>query len=53
MLRFPILEFWSEEDLYKLQVQAVSRFLKCDTPQAVEAYNKSNDRKAALIHVTC
>jgi len=37
MLRFPILEFWSEEDLYKLQVQAVSRFLKCDTPQAVEA----------------
>jgi hypothetical protein len=37
MLQFPMLKFWSEEDLYKLQVQAVSRFMKCDTPQAVEA----------------
>jgi len=37
MLRFPMLEFWSEDDLYKLQVQAVSRFMKCDMPQAVEA----------------
>ena len=37
MLQFPILTFWKEEDLYKLQVQAVSRFLKCDTPHAVEA----------------
>jgi hypothetical protein len=32
-----MLEFWSEDDLYKLQVQAVSRFMKCDTAQAVEA----------------
>jgi hypothetical protein len=37
MLQFPMLKFWSEEDLYKLQAQAVSRFMKCDTPQAVEA----------------
>ncbi len=37
MLQFPMLKFWSEEDLFKLQVEAVSRFLKCDTPQAVEA----------------
>lgn len=37
MLQFPVLTFWNEEDLYKLQVQAVSRFMKCDTPQAVEA----------------
>jgi hypothetical protein len=37
MLQFPILKFWSEEELFDLQVQAVSRFLKCDTPQAVEA----------------
>jgi len=37
MLQFPLLKFWDEEDLYKLQVQAVSRFMKCDTPQAVEA----------------
>lgn len=32
-----MLTFWKEEDLYSLQVQAVTRFLKCDTPQAVEA----------------
>jgi hypothetical protein len=32
-----MLEFWSEDDLYKLQVQAVSRFMNCDTTQAVEA----------------
>ena len=37
MLQFPVLKFWKEEDLYKLQVQAVSRFMRCDTPQAVEA----------------
>ena len=37
MLQFPVLKFWNEEDLYKLQIQAVSRFMKCDTPQAVEA----------------
>jgi len=37
MLHFPILTFWNEEDLYKLQVSAVSRFMKVDTPYAVEA----------------
>jgi hypothetical protein len=37
MLQFPLLKFWNEEDLYRLQVQAVSRFMRCDTPQAVEA----------------
>jgi hypothetical protein len=37
MLQFPLLRFWSEEDLYKLQVQAVSRFLRVDSPYAVEA----------------
>ncbi|HET6486660.1 MAG TPA: hypothetical protein VFH83_09590 [Spirochaetia bacterium] len=37
MLQFPLLRFWKEEDLYKLQVQAVTRFLKCDTAPAVEA----------------
>lgn len=37
MLHFPLLTFWTEEDLYKLQVQAVSWFLKCDSPQSVEA----------------
>ena len=37
MLQFPMLKFWSEEDLYKLQVQAVSRFMKVDSAQAVEA----------------
>ncbi|HTP58374.1 MAG TPA: hypothetical protein VMM82_05610, partial [Spirochaetia bacterium] len=37
MLHFPVLTFWNEDDLYKLQVQAVSRFMECDTPQAVEA----------------
>jgi hypothetical protein len=37
MLQFPMLKFWSEEELFKLQVQAVERFMKCDTPQAVEA----------------
>lgn len=36
MLHFPILTFWKEEDLYKLQVEMVSRFLRCDTPFAVE-----------------
>jgi hypothetical protein len=37
MLQFPILTFWSEDDLYKLQVQAVSWFLRCDSPRSVEA----------------
>jgi hypothetical protein len=37
MLYFPILKFWKEEELYALQVQAVSRFMKVDTPFAVEA----------------
>jgi hypothetical protein len=37
MLHFPILKFWKEEELYELQVQAVSRFMKVDTPFAVEA----------------
>ncbi len=37
MLHFPILKFWSEEELYALQVSAVSRFMKVDTPFAVEA----------------
>ncbi len=37
MLHFSLLKFWNEEELYKLQVQAVSRFMKVDTPFAVEA----------------
>jgi hypothetical protein len=37
MLQFPILRFWSEEELFKLQVQAVSRFMKVDSPYTVEA----------------
>jgi hypothetical protein len=37
MLQFPILKFWSEEDLYRLKVNAISRFMKCDSPQATEA----------------
>ncbi|MGA2975255.1 MAG: hypothetical protein ABSF77_08085 [Spirochaetia bacterium] len=37
MLHFSMLKFWSEEELYKLQVQAVSRFMKVDSPFAVEA----------------
>ena len=37
MLHFPILKFWKEEELYARQVQAVSRFMKVDTPYAVEA----------------
>jgi hypothetical protein len=32
-----MLKFWKEEELYKLQVQAVSRFMKVDTPFSVEA----------------
>jgi hypothetical protein len=32
-----MLKFWNEEELYKLQLQAVSRFMKVDTPFAVEA----------------
>ena len=37
MLQFSELEFWNEEELFALQVQAVSRFMKVDTPHAVEA----------------
>jgi hypothetical protein len=37
MLQFAELAFWNEEELYALQVQAVSRFMKVDTPFAVEA----------------
>jgi hypothetical protein len=37
MLNFPLLNFWTEEELYKLQVEAVSRFMRADSPQAVEA----------------
>ena len=37
MLHFPMLKFWNEEELYMLQVQAVSRFMKVDTSFAVEA----------------
>jgi hypothetical protein len=37
MLHFPMLKFWKEEELYRLQVQAVSRFMKVDTSFAVEA----------------
>jgi hypothetical protein len=37
MLQFSMLKFWSEEELYKLQIQAVSRFMKVDSPHAVEA----------------
>jgi hypothetical protein len=37
MLHFSMLRFWNEEELYNLQVQAVSKFLKVDTPFAVEA----------------
>jgi hypothetical protein len=37
MLHFTMLKFWSEEELYKLQVQAVTRFMRVDSPHAVEA----------------
>jgi hypothetical protein len=37
MLDFPILTFWSEDDLFKLQVKMVSAFLKCDSTHSVEA----------------
>lgn len=37
MLHFPLLKFWEEEELYKLQVSAVTRFMDVDTPYAVEA----------------
>ena len=37
MLHFPILKFWNEDELYALQVSAVSRLMKVDTPFAVEA----------------
>jgi hypothetical protein len=32
-----MLKFWKEEELYNLQVRAVSRLMKVDTPFAVEA----------------
>jgi hypothetical protein len=32
-----MLRFWNEEELYRLQVQAVSQFMKVDSPYAVEA----------------
>jgi hypothetical protein len=37
MLQFSMLKFWNEEELFALQVQAVSRFMQVDTPRAVEA----------------
>jgi hypothetical protein len=37
MLHLSMLKFWSEEELYQLQVQAVSRFMKVDSTHAVEA----------------
>ncbi len=37
MLHFSMLRYWNEEELYNLQVQAVSKFMKVDTPYAVEA----------------
>jgi hypothetical protein len=37
MLQFSELQFWNDEELHALQVQAVSRFMKVDTPFAVEA----------------
>ncbi|HET6450305.1 MAG TPA: hypothetical protein VFI08_03300 [Spirochaetia bacterium] len=37
MLHFPLLKFWNEDELYALQVSAVSRLMKVDTPYAVEA----------------
>ena len=37
MLQFALLKFWNEEELFALQVKAVSRFMQVDTPQAVEA----------------
>jgi hypothetical protein len=37
MLHFPVLEFWTDEELYTLQVQAVTEFMKVRTPHAVEA----------------
>jgi hypothetical protein len=37
MLNLPWTEIWSEEELYSLQIRAVDEFLRCRTPQAVEA----------------
>jgi hypothetical protein len=37
MLQFSMLKFWTEDELYKLQVQAVTTFMKVETPAAVEA----------------
>ena len=37
MLHFSMLRFWNEEELFNLQVQAVSKLMKVDSPFAVEA----------------
>lgn len=37
MLQFSMLKFWTEDELYRLQVTAVSKFMKVETPAAVEA----------------
>jgi hypothetical protein len=37
MLNLEWKNLWSEEELYKLQIESVSRFMKCDTRHAVEA----------------
>jgi hypothetical protein len=37
MLQFSLLKFWTEDELYQLQVQAVSEFMKVETAPAVEA----------------
>jgi hypothetical protein len=37
MLHFSMLRFWNEEELYNLQVQAVSKFMKVDSLFSVEA----------------
>jgi hypothetical protein len=37
MLQFSMLKFWTEDELYKLQVQAVTSFMKVESPAAVEA----------------
>ena len=37
MLNLPLISIWKEEELYAMQVEAVTRFMKCDSPQSVEA----------------
>jgi hypothetical protein len=36
MLNLDWSTIFTEEELYKLQVDAVSRFMRCEIPQAVE-----------------